>query len=317
MLTPSESPYPIIVTVRPCRGTEHTCLSDGLAMFLGAFEIKEPVPALKRPRVLACLKPWFDAGAVGTLCLDRTENFLKAKPLGELARPGRFYDFTRYRPAYYEHQNRLEFLIPNASFYYSIREEEEDIIFLHVREPNLRGEELIESILEVLKYFEVSEYTVIGGMYDLVPHTRPLLLSHWDDQVDGEDAVPSISALYRAEERPASLLELVGRYAANSGVATKTVAVHLPGYLEMPKNWIGVVRLQEFICEEYGLPASWPEHRRAEELYQNSESYLEKIRKVPELIGQLEEVYDNWQRSTQAPCLPLYPAVEQFLRELA
>ena len=286
-------------------------------MYLGAFEITEPIPALKRPRILASLKPWFDAGAVGTLCLDKTETFLDAKPLAALARPGRFYDFTRYRPAYHQRQNQLEFLIPNASFYYSIREEEQDLIFLHVREPNLRGEELIESILEVFKYFEVSQYTVIGGMYDLVPHTRPLLLSHWDDQLDGEDAVPSISALYQAEERPASILELVTRYAAASGVATKTVAVHLPGYLEIPKNWIGVARLQEFICEDYGLPTSWPDHRQAEELYRNSETYLEKVPDVPQLIRQLEEVYDNWQQSTKGSCLPLYPAVEQFLRELA
>jgi hypothetical protein len=286
-------------------------------MLLGAFEIKEPIPSLKRPRVLACLKPWFDAGAVGTLCLDKIESFLNAKPLAALARPGRFYDFTRYRPAYHQRQNQLEFLIPNASFYFSIREEGEDLIFLHVREPNLCGEELIESILEVFNYFEVSEYTVVGGMYDLVPHTRPLLLSHWGGQIDGEDAVPSISALYRAEERPASILELVTRYAAASGVATKTVAVHLPGYLEIPKNWIGVARLQEFICEEYGLPTSWPCHRQAEELYQNSESYLERLSEAPQLVSQLEEVYDRWQRSTQSSCLPLYPAVEQFLRELA
>ena len=286
-------------------------------MFLGAFEIKEPVPALKRPRVLACLKPWFDAGGVGTLCLDKTESFLNARPLADLARPGHFYDFTRYRPAYHQRQNRMEFLIPNASFYYSIREEEQDLIFLHVREPNLRGEELIESILEVLNYFEVSQYTVIGGMYDLVPHTRPLLLSHWGDQINGEDAVPSISALYQAEQRPASILELVTQYAAASGVATKTVAVHLPGYLEIPKNWMGVARLQEFICEDYGLPTSWPEHRQAEELYQNTETYLEKVQDVPQMVSKLEELYDNWQRSVRAPCLPLYPAVEQLLRELS
>ena len=272
---------------------------------------------MKRPRVLASLKPWFDAGAVGTLCLDKAETFLEARPLAALARPGRFYDFTRYRPAYYQRRNQLEFLIPNASFYYSIREEEEDLIFLHVREPNLRGEELIESILAVLNYFEVREYTVIGGMYDLVPHTRPLLLSHWEGQIDGEDAVPPISALYQAEQRPASILELVPQYAAASGMATKTIAVHLPGYLEIPKNWMGVARLQEFMCEDYGFPTSWPDHRQAEELHQNSEAYLEKIPNASQLVSQLENVYDDWQRSTLAPSLPLYPAVEQFLRELA
>ena len=60
-------------------------------------------------------------------------------------------------------------------------------------------------MLEAFNYLEVSQYTVIGGMYDLVPHTRPLL-SRWDNQTDGEDAVPPISALYHAEERLASIL---------------------------------------------------------------------------------------------------------------
>ena len=286
-------------------------------MFLGAFEIKESVPPLKQPRVLVSIKPWFDAGAVGTLCLDKTESYLEAKSLGALARPGRFYDFTRYRPAYHHSRNGLDFLIPNAAFYYSIREEEPDLIFLHVREPNLRGEELIESILEVFNYFEVSQYTVKGGMYDLVPHTRPLLLSSWDNQTDGEDAVPPISALYHAEQRPASILELVAKYAAASGVPTKTVAVHLPSYLEIPKNWMGVARLQEFICEDYGLPTSWQEQRQAEELCQNSETYLVKFPDAPQLIRQLEEIYDQWQHPQTATYLPLYPAVEQFLRELA
>ena len=272
---------------------------------------------MKRPRVLATIKPWFDAGAVGTICLDKTESYLDAKPLGELARPGDFYDFTRTRPAYYQFGGRLDFLIPNTSLYYSIREKTDDLIFLHVREPHLRGEELIESILEVLKYFEVSQYTVIGGMYDLVPHTRPLLLSCWDGRTAGEDAVPPISALHLAQERPASIMELVSRYAADLEISTKTAAVHPPSYLEVPKNWIGVARLQEFVCEDHGLPTMWPDLRQAEEIQQHSKTYLEDMPDAPELVRLLEEQYDLWQLNSSIPNLPLYPAVERFLRELA
>ena len=71
--------------------------------------------------------------------------------------------------------------------------------------------------------------------------------------------MPSISALYRAEERPASILELVTRYAAASGVATKTVAVHLPGYLEIPKNWIGWLGYKNL----YVRSMDFPPHGRA------------------------------------------------------
>ena len=37
--------------------------------------------------------------------------------------------------------------------------------------------EFIEAIIELSDRFQISEYTMIGGMYDMVPHTRPLVVS--------------------------------------------------------------------------------------------------------------------------------------------
>ena len=67
-------------------------------MRLGAFEINEPLPELHEPHVIAVLRPWINVGRVGTLALSRLEQHFGAKDLGQLARPGAFYDFTRYRP---------------------------------------------------------------------------------------------------------------------------------------------------------------------------------------------------------------------------
>ena len=67
-------------------------------MKIGAFEITEPVPELKDPHAFAMIRPWVDVGSVGTLTLSRLERFLGSKELGKLARPGNFFDFTRYRP---------------------------------------------------------------------------------------------------------------------------------------------------------------------------------------------------------------------------
>ena len=75
-----------------------------IAMRLGDFEITEPLPQLKDPHVIAVLKPWIDVGNVGTLGLSRIERHLRAIELGRLARPGRFYDFTRYPPAHLPEQ---------------------------------------------------------------------------------------------------------------------------------------------------------------------------------------------------------------------
>src|SRR5919206_279881 len=68
-------------------------------MKIGAFEIAEPVPELKDPHALVMIRPWVDVGSVGTLTLKQIERHFGAQPVGKLARPGTFFDFTRYRPS--------------------------------------------------------------------------------------------------------------------------------------------------------------------------------------------------------------------------
>ena len=70
-------------------------------MRVGEFEIQEPLPALREPHVIASLTPWIDAGSVGSLSIERLERYMRAEDMGGLATPGRYFDFTRYRPVVY------------------------------------------------------------------------------------------------------------------------------------------------------------------------------------------------------------------------
>ena len=67
-------------------------------MNIGAFDIIDPTPELKEPHVVSVLVPWVDAGSVGTLALGSLMRYFDAQELGKLSTPGRFFDFTRYRP---------------------------------------------------------------------------------------------------------------------------------------------------------------------------------------------------------------------------
>ena len=67
-------------------------------MRIGAFELEEPIPELKDPCVFATLRPWIDVSNVGSLTLNGLETQFEAKELARLAKPGNFFDFTRYRP---------------------------------------------------------------------------------------------------------------------------------------------------------------------------------------------------------------------------
>ncbi len=67
-------------------------------MKIGAFELKGPIPELKEPYVFTILHPWIDVNHVGSLILNGLETQFEAKELARLAKPGNFFDFTRYRP---------------------------------------------------------------------------------------------------------------------------------------------------------------------------------------------------------------------------
>ena len=67
-------------------------------MRVGEFELVDPVPEMNNTVAIGMLRPWVDVGRVGTLSLRKLEQYLGAKELGRLAKPGKFFDFTRYRP---------------------------------------------------------------------------------------------------------------------------------------------------------------------------------------------------------------------------
>ncbi len=285
-------------------------------MRIGEFELAEPVPVLNRPHVLAAVRPWFDAGSVGTLSLGRIEDHLLAAGLGCLARPGRFYDFTRYRPAYRSEPGSRDLLLANSVIYYSLREEGPDMIFLHLLEPHLYAEDYVDSVLELLRFFKASSYSLVGGMYDFVPHSRPLLLSSWGGSLTGEDAAPSVSALHNVDDRHASITDLISPRAAELGIETKTYAVHLPRYLQVKEDQAGVARVMETLCSTYNLPSTLIDHGQGEEQYATLQAQISETEGGLTLVRHLEERYDEWERERGIPSLPLSPKVEQFLKEL-
>jgi len=137
-------------------------------MRVSSFQLVESLPDLKAPHALAVLRPWIDAGNAGTLTLARLEACFDAKELGRLARPGNFYDFTRYRPIMFQKEGTRQITIPNTTVTYCKREAAHDFIFLHLLEPHILGELYTSSVILLLQRLGVSRYCLIGSMYDIV-----------------------------------------------------------------------------------------------------------------------------------------------------
>ena len=285
-------------------------------MRIGDFEFPEPLPELKDPHVLAVLRPWIDVGNVGTLVLRRLERHLESKEIGRLVRPGRYYDFTRYRPKSVLNQGVREYNIPSTTISACVREHGPDLITLHLLEPHLHGEDYTDSVIEVLKYFGVKRYSMIGAMYDMVPHTRKLLVSGGTVDADNEDEYKLVGVRPSNYEGPTTITYLVSNTLEEMGVETRIFVVHLPQYFQVEEDFTGTARLMEILCTLYGLPSRLADPERGRQQYASLQNIVSDTSEVAGLLGRLEERYDRENGGGVSSSTPLLPMVEEFLQGL-
>ena len=285
-------------------------------MRIGDFEFQEPLPELKDPHVLAVLRPWIDVGNVGTLALRRVERHLESKEIGRLVKPGRYYDFTRYRPKSILKQGVREYSIPSTTISACVREHGPDLITLHLLEPHLYGEDYTDSIIEVLKYFGVKRYSMVGAMYDMVPHTRQLLVSGGTVDASNEDEYKLVGVRPSDYEGPTTITYLISNTAEEMGIETRIYVVHLPQYFQVEEDFTGTARLMEILCTIYGLPSRLADQERGRQQYNSLQNIVTGTSEVAGLLERLEERYDRENQSGSASTTPLSPMVEEFLQGL-
>ena len=285
-------------------------------MRIGDFEFQEPLPELKDPHVLAVLRPWIDVGSVGTLTLRRIERHIEAKEIGRLVRPGRYYDFTRYRPRSVLKQGIREYNIPSTTISAGVREHGPDLITLHLLEPHLYGEDYTDSVIEVLKYFGVKRYSMIGAMYDMVPHTRKLLVSGGTVDASNEDEYKLVEVRPSDYQGPTTITYLISNTAEEMGIETRIYVVHLPQYFQVEEDFTGTARLMEILCTIYGLPSRLADQERGRQQYSSLQNIVSDTSEVAGLLQRLEERYDREKEGGAGPASPLSPKVEEFLQGL-
>ena len=285
-------------------------------MRIGDFEFPEPLPELKDPHVLAVLRPWIDVGNVGTLSMRRLERHLESKEIGRLVKPGRYYDFTRYRPKSILKQGVREYNIPSTTISTSVREHGPDLITLHLLEPHLCGEDYTDSVIEVLKHFGVKRYSMIGAMYDMVPHTRKLLVSGGTVDAKNEEEYKLVGVRPSDYEGPTTITYLISNALEEMDIETRIFVVHLPQYFQVEEDFTGTARLMEILCTLYGLPSRLADPERGRQQYASLQNIVSDTSEVAGLLERLEERYDRENAEGGASSSPLSPMVEEFLQGL-
>jgi len=286
-------------------------------MKLGMFDLVEPLPVLKNPHAIVVLRPWTDAGNSATLAMSWLESLLSAKQLGKISLPGMFFDFTRYRPMARYLMGHREIIVPNTIVTHAKQDEGQDFIFINMLEPNMFAERYISSILQLLTILGIRRYCLLGSMYDMVPHTRPLIVT---GGAVGENAVRELKKAgvgSSSYEGPTTICSLITQEAGELGIETVSLMVRLPQYTQLEKDYTGQVRLLEVLRGFYGIPIDEEILRRARQQIKDIDVEVTRSRKLKEVVNHLETYYDAQSVTKQKEeTPPLSPEVESFLKEM-
>ena len=263
-------------------------------MRIGEFELSEPVPEMKNTIAIGMLRPWVDVGRVGTLSLRKLQQHLGAREMGRLARPGKFFDFTRYRPRMRVINGKRVFTKPNTIVHHAHDENtDRDFLFIHVREPHNFGEDYTEAIVELLKHCNVTEYCRVGGMYDSVPHTRPILVTGSMKSEQEDKASGSLNPRRGTYQGPTSIVNQVNEDLSALDITNTTLMAHLPQYVQLDEDHLGAARLLEVLCSVYGFPMELADKAQGDQQYKDIDNAIDYDSEVGTLIKQLETYYDR------------------------
>ena len=261
-------------------------------MRIGAFDVKEPIPELSEPYLFAILRPWIDVNNVGSLVLNELETHYGAMELARLAKPGHFFDFTRYRPTLYYEEGIRRLSIPNMTLRYAKRGGENDLLFLNLLEPHALSEVYVDSVLRLLKTLKVKKYILLGSMYDVVPHTRPLIINGGAIGRETQQDLKKSEAQPSHYQGPTSITTLITQRAAEVGIETIWFIVSLPQYVVLEEDYIGKVRLMEILNLLYNIPVNQKDFEKALEQRSLISQKVERTPELKNLLPQLETMYE-------------------------
>ncbi len=283
-------------------------------MRVGAFELSEPIPKLNEPYVFASLHPWVDVNHVGSLVLNGLETQFGAEGLGKLAKPGSFFDFTRYRPTVYYEEGIRRVSVPNTTLRYAKREGGNDLLFLRLLEPHALAEVYIDSVLKLLKTLRAKKYCLLGSMSDVVPHTRPLVVN---GGAIGRETVLDLkkSAAHPSHyQGPTSITTLINQRAPEFGTETIWLIVSLPQYVVLEEDYIGKLRLMEILNLLYNIPVDKRDYEKAMEQRGLINQKVEKTPELKNILPNLEAIYEVRIKREEGEGKPeLSPGLEEIL----
>ncbi|MDG0867696.1 PAC2 family protein [Candidatus Lucifugimonas marina] len=295
-------------------------------MKIGDFEIEMPDPPLQDPHCIAILKPWINVGNVGKIVLRRLGKMYASERIGQLERPSKFYDFTRYRPEIRLRGDVRSVRVPNTRVSYARRPGSNDLVLLELFEPHAFAEDFNDSVIELVKALGITRYIQIGGMYDSVPHSRELSVTGSARGWEPPAEFGNVRLGGSKYQGPTSMTSQISeRIFADLKLETLSLMVHLPLYLKLDDDYAGSARILKILSELYGFSSRLPEVEMGEKQYEQVSPAMTDNPALKEMVERFERETDtdtsgdpgSGASSGSAEGISLSPEIEQFLSDIA
>ena len=281
-------------------------------MNIEEFNLNIPLAGYKNSHFISILRPWINVGNVGHNALSRLVKIFNLEELGNLKKPSKYYDMTRYRPEILEEKEERRVRIPNTVIFGNKIPSERNIFLLYMLEPHNFSEDYNDAFIDLIKKLDGQRYTSIGGMFDSVPHTRPLPVTGsykgWVPPSPLDQTLKRKSNYVGPTSMTSQLSQILNK---ELSIETLSLMVHIPLYIKLEDDFLATSRLLETLSKIYDFPIDLTEREKGEKQYKEIHKNLEGNNQVKDLIKQFEA---NEKLSDDE--LGLSPEIETFLKGL-
>lgn len=271
-------------------------------------------PELKAPRMIVALGGWPDAAAVATRAVTSLAEQLGATRFAEI--PGEdFFSPAVLRPTTAIRDGRVESLTypTNELYYWRNPGDSGDLVLLAGIEPHLHWKRYLEALLTLVADLGVTALFSLGGLYDNVPHTRPVRISGVVEDEALRARLGDLGVTFTEYEGPSSMHTALLVECRSRGIPNASLWGHSPSYAQLswnPRVSAGLAALLVKVLEiEVDLE---PLQVAATYLDEALDKLARQNPQVRGLIRRLEESYGA--APEPGPSLP--PISESVLREV-
>lgn len=257
-------------------------------------------PNLRKPYLVLGFEGWPNAAEVSSFSLQFLIEHLRAKRFASIPLEP-FYQMTSLRPAGVIREGRIiELKFSGNHFYYKSDLSGKDFIFFYGVEPHSQWNLFCNLIFELVDEFEVSKMFTLGGTYDYIPHTFPVMVSALFNQEELRDEVIQAGLRLTEYAGPISIHTFLLSRAKEKGLSAISLWGHAPQYLQARNVKVAYHVLKKF-AHLTGVEIDFLHLEKASDYFDRQvDELVKEDPKLQEVISKLEEAYRRSERESSS-----------------